>query len=88
MSGLSPPLVVLVCVLIAGLVVAAGAALHQVVARRGADPNGEGILPFSNEQDHYMRQVRARSFAHFFDGPQPNHHPSHGTTVTTTTHAY
>lgn len=86
--GLSDPLVVLICVLIAGLVVAAGAALHQVVTRRsGSDPNREGILPFSNEQDHYMRQVRTRNFAHFFDGPQPNYHPSHGTTVTTTTHA-
>ncbi|KAL6242813.1 hypothetical protein RBB50_010459 [Rhinocladiella similis] len=87
--GLSDGLVILICILIAGLVVAAGAALHQVVDRRraGAGAEGEGILPFTNEQEHYMRQVRSRNYAQLFGGRQPNYYPSHETTVTTTTHA-
>ncbi|KIW47293.1 uncharacterized protein PV06_00005 [Exophiala oligosperma] len=86
--GLSDGLVILICILIAGLVVAAGAALHQVVDRRRAgSSSGEGILPFTNEQEHYMRQVRSRNYAQLFGGRQPAYYPSHETTVTTTTHA-
>lgn len=74
--GISDGLVVLLCVLIAGLVVTAFAAIHQVVTR---GTRRDAILPLSNEQEHYMRQVRSRNYAHFF------HQPSHDTTVTIST---
>ncbi|KIW17207.1 hypothetical protein PV08_04398 [Exophiala spinifera] len=87
--GLSDGLVILICVLVAGLTVAAGAALHQVMDRRrtSSGGDGEGILPFTNEQEHYMRQVRSRNYAQLFGGRQPAYYPPPETTVTTTTHA-
>ncbi|EXJ79701.1 hypothetical protein A1O3_07983 [Capronia epimyces CBS 606.96] len=60
--GLSKGLVILICILIAGLAVAAAAALYQVTNR---DKSQKGYSPPepSREQELYMRQVRARNYA-------------------------
>ncbi|KAH0846763.1 hypothetical protein Z517_10373 [Fonsecaea pedrosoi CBS 271.37] len=57
--GLSDGLVVFLCILIAGIVVAGAAALHRVVARR--EFTAELPQP-TNEQQSYMRTVRSRKW--------------------------
>ncbi|KIX10620.1 uncharacterized protein Z518_01704 [Rhinocladiella mackenziei CBS 650.93] len=57
--GLSDPVVVLLCICIAGIVVAAAGALHRVVASEEFQSHA---VPISNAQDHYMRQVRSRNW--------------------------
>lgn len=60
--GLSDGLVIFICILVAGLCVAAAAALYQVT-HRDKSQRGYGPRDPSQEQDLYMRQVRARNQA-------------------------
>lgn len=67
MSTLSPGVVVLIAILVAAAVVAVAAAMHRVYSGRGdrekntdAEGNDAMIQAFSNEQAHYMRDVRLR----------------------------
>jgi hypothetical protein len=57
--GLSDGLVVFLCILIAGIVVAGAAAMHRVYARREFSAE---LPQYTNEQAHYMRTVRSRKW--------------------------
>lgn len=57
--GLSPGLVVLVCICIAAIFVAGAAALHRVVAR---EEFTESLPAPPAEQQAYMRQLRLHKF--------------------------
>lgn len=63
MGNLSAGIVVLIAIIAAAAVVAIAAAMHKVYSNRGrSDLEGaEGMIPsMSNEQSHYMRDVRMR----------------------------
>ena len=57
---MGPFVVVLLSLAIAGIVVAAAAALHRVAARE--DWESDNVNLFSPEQERYMRQVRTRNW--------------------------
>ncbi|OAP56861.1 hypothetical protein AYL99_08973 [Fonsecaea erecta] len=57
--GISDGLVVFLCILIAGIVVAGAAALHRVVATREFT---EALPQPTNEQQSYMRMLRSRKW--------------------------
>lgn len=63
--GISPPVVVLVAICAAAAVVAVAAAMHLVYSRRSRATDPEfaerSVYSFSNEQTHYMRDVRMRN---------------------------
>lgn len=65
MAGLSASVVVLISILAAAAVVAMAAAMWKVYSRQGASGDLEGadamIVGPSNEQQHYMRDVRMRN---------------------------
>lgn len=67
MTTLSAGVVVLIAIVAASAVVAVAAAMHRVYSGRGdrekntdAEGNDAMIAGFSNEQSHYMRDVRMR----------------------------
>ena len=61
MSSLAPPAVVLIAIIAAAAVVAMGAAMHRLYSSRGVARDPEAMtVSFSNEQSHYMRDVRLR----------------------------
>ncbi|KAJ9658189.1 hypothetical protein H2198_003894 [Neophaeococcomyces mojaviensis] len=63
--GIAPPVVVLLAIVAAAAVTAVAAAMHRVYSNRGrpSDPENTDamIASFSNEQSHYMRDVRMRN---------------------------
>lgn len=60
--GISDGLVVFLCIVVAGIVVAGAAAMHRVTAQR--EFTAELPAP-SNEQASYMRTVRTRKWPLF-----------------------
>lgn len=62
MGNLSAGIVVLIAIIAAAAVVAIAAAMHKVYSNRGReDLESDGMIPsMSNEQSHYMRDVRMR----------------------------
>ncbi|KAJ4524224.1 hypothetical protein HRR83_002344 [Exophiala dermatitidis] len=66
--GLSKGVVIIISILLAGLAVAAAAALYQVT-NRDKSQKGYGPSEPSHEQDLYMRQVRARNLANLGVSP-------------------